>query len=148
MLDYENLPSDIKDSPRVQHTYRMLQDPHRGFHNAVEGAMSVTVDYLEKLWCHAYKMILEKEGQSWICGMSCKVVITRPAIWSLKASARTREAAERAISRNLGDIKSIDVSLVSEPEAAAHAVLQDPSIAMRRDLTKVDPSHGIFLAVD
>ncbi|KAF2258543.1 hypothetical protein CC78DRAFT_621736 [Lojkania enalia] len=134
ILDYENLPLEIQSSQRVQQAHNKLaqwsgEDP-------TKAAVKVTARYLRMLWKHAIAVIRNQEGQTWIDGMSCKVVITRPAIWSNKASARTRKAAEWAILREQGPFASIDMQMISEPEAAAQAILQAPAVARRPDVTR------------
>lgn len=145
MLDYEHLPPAIKTSQRVQETREKLKDWSMRRSNPIKSASKVTQDYLEQLWLYAVKTIHEHEGQTWARGMPCKVVITRPAIWSQKASSRTRQAAEKAIMPHRGPFESVDISMISEPEAAAQAVLQAPTVAQRRDLTK---ANDIFVICD
>jgi hypothetical protein len=96
MLDYKALPPAIKSSRRVQQIHNKLRDWYEG--DPSKAAVKVTAHNLQFLWLHAIKVIVNKEGQSWVEGMPCKVVITRPAIWSQKASTETQRAAEWAIS--------------------------------------------------
>lgn len=139
LLDYDShdMPMDIKNSPRVQTARHMLEvwPPSEG--NALRGAELVTRDYIQLLWRHVVHYILETKGQTWARNMACKVVVTRPAIWSQKASARTETAVKRAITGHSGEFRSVAISLVSEPEAAAHAVLRDPTVSKRPDLHNV-----------
>lgn len=137
LLDYEALPKNIRNSARVQETCDKLADWSLSCGDSVEDAMKVAVDYLKLLWQHALKVILHEHGQTWAIGMACKVVITRPAIWTQKASTRTQRVADDAILPNASDFESVAISLVSEPEAAAHAVLHAPSISQRPGLTHV-----------
>ena len=144
MLDYEELPPNIKNSVRVREIYNKLanrcprsEDLDYRDQAAIQAAMQVTRDYLELLWNHALTVILNGYSQSWALGMHCKVNITKPAIWSQKASARTQKVAEDAILPNAQDFESVTISLVSEPGAAAYAVLQAPSVTKRPDLTHV-----------
>lgn len=137
VLDYESLPPGIKSSPHVQDIHEKLRAWPLCRNNPAKAAMKATTDYLRLLWRHAIEVILKQRGHTWAHGMPCKVVITRPAIWSQKATSRTRKAAEKAIVANCEPFESVTLSLVSEPEAAAHAVLQAPDIALRPDLTQV-----------
>lgn len=145
MLDYEALPTNIKDSTRVQEIYAKFRCWSLSCGDPVQDAMKVTVDYIKLLWKHALEIILYEHSQTWAIGMACKVVITRPAIWSQKASARTQQVAEEAILPNAQDFESVTISLISEPEAAAHAVLHDPSVAQRPSLTH---ANDIYLICD
>jgi hypothetical protein len=137
MLDYESLPENIKNSARVQEIHSKLACWSLSCGDPIKDAIKVTVDYLSLLWRHAIRIIFEEHGQSWAIGMPCKVIITRPAIWTQKASARTQKVAEDAILPNAQDFESVTISMISEPEAAAHAVLQAPSVAQRPELTHV-----------
>ncbi|KAJ4301514.1 hypothetical protein N0V90_003607 [Kalmusia sp. IMI 367209] len=137
LLDYENLPAEVKSSRRVKIVHDKLRNWYSN--DPAEAAVKVTTDYLELLWRHAVEIIVNQEGQTWIHGMPCKVVITRPAIWSQKASARTKRAAKLAILRNKFSFESVSVTMISEPEAAAQAVLQAPSVVKRPDVTEVCP---------
>ncbi|KAH7385573.1 hypothetical protein DE146DRAFT_759800 [Phaeosphaeria sp. MPI-PUGE-AT-0046c] len=145
LLDYEALPENIKNSARVQDVYSKLSGWSSSCKDPIQDAMKVAVDYLRFLWKHALKVILHEHGQTWAIGMACKVVITRPAIWTQKASARTQRVAEDAILPNAQDFESVTISLISEPEAAAHAVLHAPSVAQRPSHTH---ANDIYLICD
>jgi molecular chaperone DnaK (HSP70) len=77
-------------------------------------------DYLHFLWLHAKEHIRHRipEEDDDNHNHEPKVVITVPAMWSDVAKDLTRRAAEKA--GILGEI-----SLVSEPEAAALAAFKD-----------------------
>lgn len=75
-------------------------------------------DYLRSLWSYAQEHIRKHTPQDDDEKYATKVVVTVPAMWSDIAKQRTRAAAEAA--GILGDI-----SLVSEPEAAALAEFKD-----------------------
>jgi hypothetical protein len=138
ILDYENLAPEIRSSTRVRRTYQKLRDWSKG--DPTTAATTVTAHYLRLLWRHAITTIQDKEGQSWVDGVVCKVVITRPAIWGDKALDRTRRAAKWAILRDHAPFKSVSIDTISEPEAAAQAMLQAPAIAERPDVTGVSCS--------
>lgn len=137
ILDYDNLPQNVKDCERVKSIHGKLRDWNPSKGSVGKAVMKVTTDYLTMLWRHAVDAIIKKHGQSWAQGMPCKVIITRPAIWSQKATSDTHTAARKAIRPNYSPFGSVDISLVSEPEAAAHAVLQAPEVRQRPDVTKV-----------
>jgi molecular chaperone DnaK (HSP70) len=140
ILDYENLPQEIQSSKRVQKVYQRLRAWREKYwhdDDVPKAAVKVTTDYLRKLWRHGINAIQKKQGQTWMKGVPCRVVITKPAIWSQKASSRTQEAAEQAILEDHGPFDSISVTMIAEPEAAAQAILQDPDVTERPDLTKV-----------
>ncbi|KAF2735587.1 hypothetical protein EJ04DRAFT_511695 [Polyplosphaeria fusca] len=126
ILDYEELPREIKNSDRVQETYGKLREWARDWYEGdpLKAAERVAAKYLKMLWRHAITVIRDK-GLSWIEDTHCKVVITRPAIWSPRATLRTRTAAEEAIRSDTSPFRSVSISTITEPEAAAQAVLQD-----------------------
>ena len=75
-------------------------------------------DYLSLVWRYAKEHIRKVRGDNWETIYAVKVVITVPAIWSEDAKNRTLRIANKA---GIPD----SVSLVSEPEAAALAVLKE-----------------------
>lgn len=77
----------------------------------------VAADYLQTLWTYAQEDI-RRHKSSGCNDQSTKIVITVPAMWSEEAKLRTKKAAKAAGLPN-------EVSLVSEPEAAALAVLRN-----------------------
>lgn len=83
-------------------------------------ADEVVADYMRMLWDYTKLDIARLKGDNWQSAYELKIVITVPAIWSDAAKVRTKKAAEAA------GIPS-NISLVSEPEAAAHAVLANMS---------------------
>lgn len=74
-------------------------------------AVQVTGDYLKRLVDHLKLVIARRVGV--FSGMNLSFVLSVPAIWSDKVKDATLRAAFRA------GIPAADVSLVSEPEAAA-----------------------------
>lgn len=134
ILDWDMLPTSIKESPRVQSVYNRLAtwggDP-------IHAAEKATVDYLRLLWRCATKQIFDTLGSAWPEGRSCRVVVTKPAIWSQEASNRTQRCAEVAIVPDQKLFHYVNIMTVSEPEAAAQAVLQAPTMVHRLELLKV-----------
>ncbi|KAI6080351.1 hypothetical protein F4821DRAFT_273888 [Hypoxylon rubiginosum] len=94
-------------------------------------------DYLSGIFGHFVHIIHSQIGRSIFENSSVQFVLTVPAIWSENAKQRTLEAFERV--PNLPSIHS--TSLLSEPEAAAIAAIQE---LVRTDL-KIDDS---FVVVD
>ncbi|KAJ4352430.1 uncharacterized protein N0V89_007778 [Didymosphaeria variabile] len=82
-----------------------------------KSAEDVATDYFRFLWQYTKKTIEDKKGETWESSYTLKLVITVPAIWSQIAKQATLNAAKRAGLPN-------DISLVTEPEAAALAVLK------------------------
>jgi len=99
-------------------------------------AQDAAADYLRFLWSYTKEHIRRHTPKDDDDNHSPKVVITVPAMWSDVAKERTRKAAEAA------GIPG-DVSLVSEPEAAALAEFKDK-------LKKGDPlkKDDIFIICD
>jgi len=78
----------------------------------------VAADYLSLVWQYAKDDIRRERGDGWDEIYTTRAVLTVPAIWSEAAKARTLRIARKAgIPEN--------VSLVTEPEAAALAVFRD-----------------------
>ena len=136
ILNYEDLKADVKESPRVRSVYNKLQKFSRS--NPVEAAVKVTTDYLQMLWESALEAISLEMGPTWTKGLDCKVILTKPAIWSNLACERTEFTARRAINTsNQQPFRQISIQLISEPEAAAQTVLSSLEITKRPDMTKV-----------
>ncbi|KAG9188814.1 hypothetical protein G6011_07519 [Alternaria panax] len=83
-----------------------------------KSAEDVAADYLRLLWQYTKEHIERIEGATWEKIYSLRVVLTVPAIWSAIAKEKTLRAAKTA---GLPD----DIELVSEPEAAALAILKE-----------------------
>jgi Hsp70 protein len=112
--------------------FKILLDPQHRFRNTAEPVVTsakllgnlnktgeeVAADYLRFLWEYAKDDIRRIKGDDWASIYSLKVVLTVPAIWSLAAKDKTKAAARAA---GLPE----DISLISEPEAAALAVLKE-----------------------
>ncbi|KAJ4985396.1 hypothetical protein SVAN01_09151 [Stagonosporopsis vannaccii] len=78
----------------------------------------VTADYIRIVWQHIKEDIQKVLGNDWETVYSVRAVLTVPAIWSDNAKARTlRIACMAGLPEN--------VSLLSEPEAAALAILRE-----------------------
>ncbi|KAI1292990.1 hypothetical protein F5Y03DRAFT_402728 [Xylaria venustula] len=79
----------------------------------------VITDYLTGLWDYVVKYVCERFDCDKL--ENVQVILTVPAIWSDLSKQRTVQAFQRI--RNLD--KSITITLLSEPEAAAISALQD-----------------------
>lgn len=145
ILNYEALEERVKVSPRVKSTFEKLETIYnRG--SAIPGAVQITTDYLRLLWKSTVHAMVAKEGYQFFHDLPCKVILTKPAIWSPKACSRTRNAARKAISGNLEPFgRLLALELVSEPEAAALAVLDTPVITQRPDIIKLG---DVYLVAD
>ncbi|KAH7081489.1 hypothetical protein BKA63DRAFT_462626 [Paraphoma chrysanthemicola] len=80
----------------------------------------VAADYLRLVWQYTKDDIQKYRGDDWESIYTVKAVLTVPAIWSPGAKDRTERIAKKA---GLPD----NITLVSEPEAAALAVLREKS---------------------
>lgn len=111
--------------------FKLLLDPGRSAQGPAHLDSSVTLlqslnktpeqvaaDYLRKIWKYTINDIERAQGEGWQSRHSLRVVLTVPAIWSPAAKDRTLRAAQAA---GLPD----DLTLVSEPEAAALRVLRE-----------------------
>ncbi|KAF1830154.1 actin-like ATPase domain-containing protein [Decorospora gaudefroyi] len=83
-------------------------------------AEDVAADYLRMIWNYAKEDIQKVRGDDWESIYTLKCVLTVPAIWSPVAKEKTLKIARMAgLPQNL--------NLVTEPEAAALAVLKEKS---------------------
>ena len=103
---------------------------------------------LNMMWAHVIKIIRQENGLRWIDDVYCKVIITRPEIWSQIAGDRTRKAAEWSIQGNKKPFRSFEITVISEPEAAAQAMLLDPAYVNRDDIPGLTKPGDIFLICD
>lgn len=86
--------------------------------NMSKTSETVASDYLRMLWNYTKEDISRVKGDEWESLYQLKIVLTVPAIWTPAAKDRTKRVAE------LASIPG-DIHLVTEPEAAALAVLKD-----------------------
>ncbi|RDI80134.1 hypothetical protein Vi05172_g9924 [Venturia inaequalis] len=111
--------------------FKLLLDPTHSYASTEEAiavqsrleksyqtAEDVAADYLRLIWEYTKADICRLKGENWESAYNIKVVLTVPAIWAPAAKDRTERFAKAA-----GIPGSI--MLVSEPEAAAMAVLKD-----------------------
>jgi molecular chaperone DnaK (HSP70) len=112
--------------------FKILLDPGHRLRNKAEPVLNsmrllrglnktaeeVATDYLRLLWEYTQDDISRFQGDNWRAIYRLKVILTVPAIWSLPGKENTRKVA---LSAGL----PVDVSLVSEPEAAALAVMKE-----------------------
>lgn len=83
-------------------------------------ADEVAADYLGMLWEYTKEDIRKQRGDKWESIYTVKVVLTVPAIWDPAAQHKTMTIARRAGLPH-------DISIVTEPEAAALGVLKEKS---------------------
>jgi molecular chaperone DnaK (HSP70) len=128
-----NWGNSVKSSEECFRWFKLLLDPKanklanqaqaaKTSHNLLgklnKKADDIAVDYLRLVWQYTKDDIARKQGDNWESIYKLRVVLTVPAIWSAAAKNRTLAIAKGA---GLPD----DISLVSEPEAAALAVLKE-----------------------
>lgn len=80
----------------------------------------VVTDYLRCIWDHTIAHLKRKKGDNFQELYTLNVVLTVPAVWSALAKDRTLRAAKKAG-------LPINSRMVTEPEAAALAVLRQKS---------------------
>jgi len=78
-------------------------------------------DYLKALWSHIVEQIHEDHSKAVYDYAKKSIILTVPALWSPTAKHNTFQVAAGA---GLTDDK-YDLQIVSEPEAAAAAILKD-----------------------
>ena len=113
--DTRKYGEDANRVTQLHHLKKLLK-------KAGKKAEDVATDYLRLLWEYTLKDIERERGRGWQDAYVIKPVLTVPAIWSDRAKDTTLRIAQKA------GIPG-DIDLVSEPEAAALAVLKD----MHRD---------------
>ncbi|KAL3964035.1 hypothetical protein ACCO45_001039 [Purpureocillium lilacinum] len=120
LLDYKDVPEYVRQSSQFQevqaHQATLNIDP-----------VDVTAAFLKHLWDHSVEVITRELGDELVNKSKFHIVITVPAIWPAYAHDRMRKAAQKAgltAARGRGETK---LSLISEPEAAALAVLSGKS---------------------
>ncbi|RDW66734.1 hypothetical protein BP5796_09483 [Coleophoma crateriformis] len=84
--------------------------------------VDVVADYLNRLWEHASEVFKGKLGEYLFECLPIQLVLTVPAVWDHAAQELTRMAAKKA---GLVSRANIELTLVSEPEAAARYILND-----------------------
>lgn len=84
--------------------------------------VDVVADYLNRLWRHVSEVLKNKLGEYLFECLPIRLVLTVPAVWDHAAQELTRMAAEKA---GLMARSNLELTLVSEPEAAARYVLND-----------------------
>ncbi|PSN58712.1 actin-like ATPase domain-containing protein [Corynespora cassiicola Philippines] len=107
----------LDPSQRARGDPRALEVCRRTLEDLGKSAEDVATDYFRCIWQYTKEAIEEKKGTSWESTYTLKLVITVPAIWSQIAKEATLNAARRAG-------LPTDILLVTEPEAAALAVLK------------------------
>lgn len=106
----------------------------------IEEDTDIIADYLEQLFLHTKKRLIESEGYT--DASTVEFVLCIPAIWEAKASRKMQVAMGRAITNSgLGKLQNGSVDnlfLVSEPEAAAACVLASEKTRLKVPLEKID----------
>lgn len=100
------------------HKYAQWDKNSNEFLGGKKSARDIAADYLRMLWSYAEEDIRKHGLNNWKDIYAVKVIITVPAMWTHTAKEYTKQAAQAAgLPTNL--------TLVSEPEAAALAVFRD-----------------------
>jgi len=108
----------LEPENKYEKTPEQVIDSKANLEKLGKTAQDAVTDYLRLLWSYALEHIRKHIPKDDDDNQSPKVVITVPAMWSDAAKELTRQAAEDA------GIPG-DISLVSEPEAAALAEFKD-----------------------
>ncbi|KAF2675108.1 hypothetical protein BT63DRAFT_420337 [Microthyrium microscopicum] len=118
LLDDEDMETNTKNSAQVKRARELLRKVGRTATQAV-------ADYLRFLWKHTIAAIEQDMGESAVEGTAFRVVITVPAVWTLSAIRKMRQAAELAGMLEPRLAGETTLAFVSEPEAAALATFED-----------------------
>lgn len=118
LLDEDDLAINKRKSPQIKKARRLLE-------KARKTPVEAVTDYLRFLWNHTIENIEKDFGASVVHEMPFQIVCTVPAVWTIQAVDRMKEAAKRAgiLSQRLAGETTL--RFVSEPEAAALATLDD-----------------------
>jgi len=103
---------------------------------------SVVTDYLALLYKHMMRQLEQKISAALLDVIPIDFWFTLPAMWSIRAQNMTRDAALRA---GFGSREGDAIYLISEPEAAAVACLQEltlPGSSHRAVNVQVRPCPG------
>jgi molecular chaperone DnaK (HSP70) len=119
LLKEEDLRQDAQQS-------RYLNKVRQQLERLALTPTEVISDYLRALWEHAVDQILLWGDAERVDHLPFRVVLTIPAFWPPYARAAMWEGAERAGILADRPCGSTTLELVSEPEAAALAILNEP----------------------
>ncbi|KHO00120.1 Heat shock protein Hsp70 [Metarhizium album ARSEF 1941] len=120
LLKEQDLPSDLRHSPKVLEARRLQEASHRD-------VVDLVACFLTQLWKHALQSIEEANGKNLVEKCRFYVVMTLPAIWPHYAQESMRQAAQKAGILSKRCAGETVLSFVSEPEAAALATIKDHS---------------------
>jgi molecular chaperone DnaK (HSP70) len=118
LLKEEDLGEDVKASPFLLQARTKLSEQGITPERAV-------ADYLARLWQHTLASMKRSRGALAVDGLPFKVVLTVPAIWKPYAHEKMRAAAQAAGILDRRSAGDTTFKLVSEPEAAALATLNE-----------------------
>ncbi|KAM0814181.1 putative Actin-like ATPase domain-containing protein [Seiridium cardinale] len=131
LLEREDLPLYLQQNPshHLETAKKRLQEQRKD-------AVTVVADYLSQLWQYAIMKIREIKTTILVDDCFLHVVLTVPAIWKGYARQRMRIAVERAGILNPSRRGPVSFSMISEPEAAAHATLRSSDFQNHEAQTK------------
>jgi molecular chaperone DnaK (HSP70) len=120
LLDDADIQEGVRDSEYLRKTKASLRDGKNS-----KDPIDVVADYLKLLWQHTIQSMKRERGDMGVDGLPFKVVLTVPAIWKEYAKERMHQAAEKAGILDPRACGDTTLQLVSEPEAAALATLNE-----------------------
>ncbi|KAM6527538.1 hypothetical protein FSOLCH5_003604 [Fusarium solani] len=115
-------PEDLSPEMRASRFLQRARDVARKFGKS---PVDIVADYLRLLWNHAEEKIKQEIGRSMFNALTLHIVVTVPAIWKGYAQQSTEQAVRKAGllgSRMAGETQ---LSVVTEPEAAALSTILD-----------------------
>ncbi|EFX04491.1 hsp70 family chaperone [Grosmannia clavigera kw1407] len=125
LLREDDLSPALANSEHVRRCRRML-------HDQAKTPVDLVADYLRLLWAHVLDTISRDRGDAAVAGMRLHVVLTVPAIWPGYARQRMEEAVSQAGILDARPAGPTELTLVTEPEAAALATLYNSATACRQ----------------
>ncbi|KAK4087199.1 hypothetical protein Purlil1_8497 [Purpureocillium lilacinum] len=116
LLEEKDVPKHVRCSTQFR-AAREYQFDHK------LDPVDMAASFLKHLWEHSLNLITRELGKELVDKSRFHIVITVPAMWPLYAHGRMRQAAQKAglLAEHQG--RETRLNLVSEPEAAALAIV-------------------------
>lgn len=118
LLKPEDLGPDLRASPFLQRARDIAK-------KSGKIPIDIVADYLKLLWDHAEEKIKQAIGKTAFDTLTLHIVVTIPAIWKGYAQQSTEQAIRKAGMLGRRSAGPTQLSVVTEPEAAALSTILD-----------------------